>query len=113
LFIFFYHLYFLRTALHWACKKGYLDVAALLLKNGADRNLRSEMGEIPASLCSNQQILYLLGINGDVQRIMNDSSHNVSAYTQSDFLHASSNNPSKTRSTIYDDSRSVTLFQDG
>ncbi|XP_012232736.1 ankyrin repeat domain-containing protein 40-like [Linepithema humile] len=48
------------TALHWACKKGYLDVAALLLKNGADKNLRSETGETPVSLCINQQILHLL-----------------------------------------------------
>lgn len=51
------------TALHWACKKGYLDVAALLLKNGADKNLRSETGETPVSLCSNQQILRLLDMS--------------------------------------------------
>jgi len=71
------------------------------------------MGEIPASLCSNQQILYLLGINSDAQRIINDSSLNMSAYTQPDFMHASAINPSKIRSTIYDEGRCVTSFQDG
>lgn len=101
------------TALHWACKQGYLDVAALLLKNGADKNLRSEIGETPASVCSNQQILYLLGISGDNQRIMNESSlHNVAAmYNQADFLHTSAN-LTKTRNNAYNESRFVTTSQD-
>lgn len=93
------------TALHWACKKGYLDVAALLLKNGADRNVRSEIGETPASLCGNQQILYLLDTSGDIARITNESMHAAtSAYAQSDFLH-SAVNPPKIRNSAYDDSR--------
>ncbi|EZA56410.1 hypothetical protein DMN91_009839 [Ooceraea biroi] len=100
------------TALHWACKKGHLLVAALLLKNGADRNLWSEMGETPASLCSNQQILHLLGASSDAQRIMNDSLHTVtSTYAQPDFLHVATN-PSKPRNNVYDEGRSVTSFHD-
>jgi len=54
------HSCFSRTALHWACKERYLNITILLLKNDANKNLRSEIGEIPASVCSNQQILYLL-----------------------------------------------------
>lgn len=102
------------TALHWACKQGYLDVAALLLKNGADKNLRSDLGETPASVCSNQQILYLLGISGDNQRIMNESSlHTVtSAYNQPDFLHTTAN-LSKTRNNAFtNESRFVGMSQD-
>lgn len=48
------------TPLHWACKKGSVDMVALLLKHGADKNIRSESGETPASLCSSPQILQLL-----------------------------------------------------
>ncbi|KAF7381607.1 ankyrin repeat domain-containing protein 40-like [Vespula maculifrons] len=57
------------TPLHWACKRGFLDVVALLLKHGADKNIRSECGETAVSLCSNQQILQLL--NSDIQRNTN------------------------------------------
>lgn len=103
-----------RTALHWACKQGYLDVAALLLKNGADKNLRSEIGETPASVCSNQQILYLLGISGDNQRIMTESSlHTItSTYNQPDFLHTAAN-LSKTRNNAYNENKFISTSQDG
>ncbi|XP_015179404.1 PREDICTED: ankyrin repeat domain-containing protein 40-like isoform X2 [Polistes dominula] len=53
------------TPLHWACKRGFLEVAALLLKHGADKNIMSESGETAVSLCTNQQILQLL--NSDIQ----------------------------------------------
>lgn len=101
------------TALHWACKEGYLDIAALLLKNGADKNLRSEIGETPASICNNQQILYLLSTNDDLERIMYDSSLRTvtSAYAPPDFLRAAANS-SKSRNNIYDKSRLVSSFQD-
>jgi len=97
------------TALHRACKEGYLDIVALLLKNGADKNLRSETGETPASVCGNQQILYLLNTSGDFERAMYDSPLGAvtSAYAQPDFLHAAAN-PSKARNSIYDKSRLVT-----
>ncbi|XP_072765099.1 ankyrin repeat domain-containing protein 40 [Anoplolepis gracilipes] len=100
------------TALHWACKQGYLDVAALLLKNGANKNVQSDIGETPASVCSNQQILYLLGISGDNQRIMNESSlHTVtSTYNQPDFLHSA--NLSKTRNSTYNESKFIVTSQE-
>ena len=77
------------TPLHWACKKGYLDVAALLLKNGADKNLRSETGETPVSLCTNLQILQLLDCSMDPQHILNDSTaHSVMPkYLKNDPIH--------------------------
>lgn len=91
-----------------------MDVAALLLKNGADKNLRSEIGETPASVCSNQQILYLLGISGDNQRIMNESSlHTVtSTYNQPDFLHTATN-LSKSRNNAYNENKFIMTSQDG
>ncbi|XP_076379268.1 ankyrin repeat domain-containing protein 40 [Megalopta genalis] len=61
------------TALHWACKNGYVDVAALLLKNGADKNIRSDFGETPKFLCSNPQILKLLDTSVDTQLTINDA----------------------------------------
>ncbi|XP_011494301.1 PREDICTED: ankyrin repeat domain-containing protein 40-like [Ceratosolen solmsi marchali] len=48
------------TPLHWACKKNYIDAVALLLKNGADKNIKSEYGETPRSLSTNPYILKLL-----------------------------------------------------
>ncbi|CAD1468820.1 unnamed protein product [Heterotrigona itama] len=83
------------TALHWACKKGYLDVAALLLKNGADKNIRSDIGETPAFLCNNPQILQLLdmplAIPNDSPRVLNELAvHNVMPkYIKSDYVHGS------------------------
>ncbi|XP_014483820.1 PREDICTED: ankyrin repeat domain-containing protein 40-like [Dinoponera quadriceps] len=102
------------TPLHWACKKGYLDVAALLLKNGADKNVRTEAGETAVSLCNNQQILYLLSTSSDVTRVTNDLSlHTVtSAYTQPDnFLYAAMN-PSKVKNNTYDESGVIMLSHD-
>ncbi|XP_014207388.1 ankyrin repeat domain-containing protein 40 isoform X1 [Copidosoma floridanum] len=48
------------TPLHWACKRNYLDVVALLLKSGADRNVKSDKGATPASVSTNPYILQLL-----------------------------------------------------
>ncbi|XP_043784564.1 ankyrin repeat domain-containing protein 40-like [Apis laboriosa] len=77
------------TPLHWACKKGYLDVAALLLKNGADKNIRSEIGETPAFLCTNPQILQLLDMPTDSQRILSEPAvHNIiPKYIKNDYVH--------------------------
>ncbi|XP_011873512.1 PREDICTED: ankyrin repeat domain-containing protein 40-like [Vollenhovia emeryi] len=104
------------TALHWACKEGYLDMVALLLKSGADETLRSEIGETPGSVCSNQQILYLLNTNDDLERIMYDSSLRAvtSAYAPPDFLRAPAN-PSKVRNNVHDKTcacRPVASLQD-
>ncbi|XP_032663691.1 ankyrin repeat domain-containing protein 40-like [Odontomachus brunneus] len=100
------------TALHWACKKGYLDVAALLLKNGADKNARTETGETTMSLCNNQQILYLLSTSNDTRITSDLSLHTVtSAYTQPDFLHAAMN-PSKIKHNAYDESAVIVSFHD-
>lgn len=47
--------------MHWACKRNYLDVVVLLLKSGADKNVKSDKGETPASVSSNPYIAQLLG----------------------------------------------------
>jgi len=84
------------------------------LKNGADKNIRSEIGETPASVCSNQQILYLLSTSDDLERIMYDSSLRAvtSVYTPPDFLRTATNS-SKARNNMYDKSRLISSFQDG
>jgi len=48
------------TPLHWACKRGYIRVAVLLLKEGASKDIQANSGELPASVCTNVQILELL-----------------------------------------------------
>ncbi|OAD61946.1 Ankyrin repeat domain-containing protein 40 [Eufriesea mexicana] len=74
------------TPLHWACKKGSLDVVALLLKNGADKNIRTEIGETSAILCNNPQILQLLDMPTDSQRILNESAV-IPKYIKNDYVH--------------------------
>ncbi|XP_015609945.1 ankyrin repeat domain-containing protein 40 [Cephus cinctus] len=53
------------TALHWACKRGHLNVAVMLLMNGADKSIPAVSGETPESVCTNTQILELLGASTD------------------------------------------------
>lgn len=76
--------------------------------------MRSELGETAASLCNNQQILYLLNTTSATQRIMNDLSLHpsiTSAYTQPDFLHVTMN--PKIENNAHDGSQFVTSFQNG
>ncbi|XP_076764170.1 ankyrin repeat domain-containing protein 40 isoform X1 [Xylocopa sonorina] len=77
------------TPLHWACKKGFLDIAALLLKNGADKNIRSDIGETPAFVCTNPQILQLLDVPVDSQRTISEPAvHNaMPKYMKNDYMH--------------------------
>ncbi|XP_076646113.1 ankyrin repeat domain-containing protein 40 [Halictus rubicundus] len=66
------------TALHWACKYDYEDIVALLLKNGADKNIKSYFGAVPKYLCTNPQILKLLETSVDSQSALNDATmHNA------------------------------------
>ncbi|XP_058808620.1 ankyrin repeat domain-containing protein 40-like isoform X2 [Phymastichus coffea] len=60
------------TPLHWACKRNYLDVVALLLKSGADKNVVSDKGETPASVCTNPGILQLLDTPPAFSKIITD-----------------------------------------
>ncbi|XP_049817475.1 ankyrin repeat domain-containing protein 40 isoform X4 [Aethina tumida] len=50
------------TALHWACKRNHEDIVRILLENGADKTLQTVKGETPASVCTSQNILDLLGV---------------------------------------------------
>lgn len=108
----------LRTPLHWACKKGYLDVAALLLKNGADKNIRSEIGETPAFLCINPQILQLLDMPlvmpTDSQRVLNESAvHNVMPkYVKSDYVHGATDSgiPRVRNNGLYQDGEKFVII---
>ena len=49
-----------RTALHWSCKQGHTNLVKCLLQNGADANIRTDKGELPASLTDKDDILDLL-----------------------------------------------------
>lgn len=49
-----------RTALHWSCKQGHTELVRCLLHNGADVNIRTHKGELPANLTDKEEILGLL-----------------------------------------------------
>lgn len=49
-----------RTALHWACKRGHVDIVQHLLQNGADVNLLSCKSESVSDVTSDDRILKLL-----------------------------------------------------
>uniref|UniRef100_A0A1B6GL95 Uncharacterized protein n=1 Tax=Cuerna arida TaxID=1464854 RepID=A0A1B6GL95_9HEMI len=49
------------TPLHWACKRGHLDIVSLLLNNKADKSVVAEKGETPLSLASRPEVRQLLG----------------------------------------------------
>ncbi|XP_076635638.1 ankyrin repeat domain-containing protein 40 isoform X1 [Colletes latitarsis] len=93
------------TPLHWACFVGSLDIAALLLKNGADKNIRSIAAETPMSVCTNPQILQLLSASMDPQLGLNDSTvHDaIPKYLKNDFVHgaADSGIPKVKSNNIY------------
>lgn len=50
-----------RTPLHWACKRGHLDIVSLLLTNNADKSVVAEKGETPLSLATRPEVRQLLG----------------------------------------------------
>ncbi|KAK8718849.1 hypothetical protein OTU49_014424, partial [Cherax quadricarinatus] len=54
------------TGLHWACKRGNLEIVHLLLANGADPELENNQLQTPAQLTTNPQILQLLGVEAGV-----------------------------------------------
>ena len=50
---------FLRTALHWACKRGHKDIVEYLLYSGADPSIMSNKGETPSTVATEHRILKL------------------------------------------------------
>lgn len=54
-------MFFDRTALHWAVKRGHEDAVRLLLQYGADPNIVNNKGEIPGCLSVTPSISKLLG----------------------------------------------------
>lgn len=52
---------YIRTALHWACKRSHVDIAKTLLDNGADPHIENHIGEKPVSLSTNPAIHSLFG----------------------------------------------------
>ena len=51
------------TALHWAAKRNHLNIVNKLLNHGADKGIKTNKGEIPASLTSENVIKVLLSAN--------------------------------------------------
>ena len=52
---------FLRTPLHWACKRNHVSVVHQLLQEGANKDISNNDGQMPAQLSSNKDIRELLG----------------------------------------------------
>ncbi|XP_054284279.1 ankyrin repeat domain-containing protein 40-like isoform X2 [Macrosteles quadrilineatus] len=53
-----------RTPLHWACKRGHVDIVRILLGNNADKTIVAEKGETPLSLATKPEVRQLLGADG-------------------------------------------------
>ena len=51
------------TALHWAAKRNHLNIVNLLCNHGADKNIKTNKGELPAALTSEGVIKVLLSAN--------------------------------------------------
>merc|ERR1711879_198097 len=51
------------TALHWAAKRNHLNIVTLLCNHGADKNIKTNKGELPAALTSEGVIKVLLSAN--------------------------------------------------
>ena len=51
------------TALHWAAKRNHLNIVNKLLNHGADKSIKTNKGEMPASLTSEGVIKVLLSAN--------------------------------------------------
>lgn len=66
---------YLRTPLHWACKRNYEDLVKVLLEHGANPELKNCMGERPGNLCTTSTILELLGEN--TSTIPKENLHNI------------------------------------
>ena len=48
------------TALHWAAKRNHLNIVNKLLNHGADKSIKTNKGEVPASLTQENVIKVLL-----------------------------------------------------
>ncbi|XP_031831772.1 ankyrin repeat domain-containing protein 40 isoform X1 [Nomia melanderi] len=76
------------TALHWACRNGYFDVAALLLMNGAFKYIKSNFGETPKFVSTKPQILKLLDAVDSKLELNDITMHNnIPKYLKNDFVH--------------------------
>ncbi|XP_075417737.1 ankyrin repeat domain-containing protein 40 [Tenrec ecaudatus] len=53
------------TCLHWACKRNHGQVVSYLLQSGADREILTTKGEMPAQLTSRREIRRLMGVEED------------------------------------------------
>ncbi|KAJ2657132.1 hypothetical protein IWW48_004673 [Coemansia sp. RSA 1200] len=52
------------TALHWACARGNLAAAELLVRSGADTTLTNDKGQTPLDICRDDNIRTLLSTHG-------------------------------------------------
>ena len=62
------------TALHWAAKRNHLNIVNLLCNHGADKNIKTNKGELPAALTSEGVIKVLLSANLNASSNSNSNS---------------------------------------
>uniref|UniRef100_A0A8C0GY56 Ankyrin repeat domain 40 n=1 Tax=Chelonoidis abingdonii TaxID=106734 RepID=A0A8C0GY56_CHEAB len=53
------------TCLHWACKRNHAQVVSYLIESGADKEILTNKGEMPAQLTSKREIRKTLGVEDD------------------------------------------------
>ena len=49
-----------RTPLHWACKRGHINIVQYLLQSGSDATIVTHKGEQPGDVATNNDIIQLL-----------------------------------------------------
>ncbi|XP_074870452.1 ankyrin repeat domain-containing protein 40-like isoform X1 [Carettochelys insculpta] len=62
------------TCLHWACKRNHAEVVSYLIKAGADKEIPTSKGEMPAQLTSKREIRKILGVeDGELTDLKKDT----------------------------------------
>ncbi|CAM5155995.1 unnamed protein product [Eretmochelys imbricata] len=61
------------TCLHWACKRNHAQVVSYLIESGADKEILTSKGEMPAQLTSKREIRKTLGVEDELADLKQDS----------------------------------------
>nr|XP_006125158.1 ankyrin repeat domain-containing protein 40 isoform X1 [Pelodiscus sinensis] len=66
------------TCLHWACKRNHAPVVTYLIESGADKEILTSKGEMPAQLTAKREIRKILGVeDGELADLKQDSHSSI------------------------------------